>query len=78
MMSYTYIPKKIKPYKRGQGKNYNFANEHLTDEAPTDDDIYNNCIFCGKPFNKDVHRNIVNYPNYSYAVCDSCYQLYLC
>jgi len=41
------------------------------------DETYENCIFCGRSFNERLHRNIITYPNFSYAVCDGCKKEYL-
>lgn len=41
------------------------------------EETYENCIFCGRSFNERLHRNIITYPNFSYAVCDECKKEYL-
>lgn len=78
MLSYAYIPMKYTPYRRGQRKNTSILDDYFAGPVEEDEfDDYNNCLFCGRAFGKDVHRNIINYPNYSYAVCDDCKGEYL-
>lgn len=81
MLNYSYIPKVYIRSPKGKKKGYNAFYEGYgvgpTEEDELDDIAYRNCLFCGRSF-KNLHRNIINYPDYSYAVCDDCKELYLC
>ena len=61
--SYTYIPMN--------------TSLNINNISPIEDDI-SSCLFCGRSFSKKIHKNIITYPDFTYAVCDDCKELYLC